>query len=219
MRSSFVSVARRVTYVASKRAASAPLQARVVVLTCERARPAATVACTNTIWKAVKSSTPTPPYAVDAPDGEHDLEDLEEHGAGVEGIVDFAAEHEDANKINMSHDAGTGSGAFAVDAPDGEHDLEDLEEHAAGVENMIDFASKREDVDEINASHEAGATAAFAVDAPDGEHDLEDVEEHGRAAGRIIDAAAVLEDPGEVKKHQELQRRARIEAEIHPPVF
>lgn len=218
MRSSFVSAARRVADVASKRAASAAFRSRAIAPSFASMRPAATVACTNTIWKAVES-TPTPPYAVDAPGGEHDLEDLEEHGAGVEGIVDFAAKHEDANKINMSHDVGAGGGAFAVDAPDGEHDLEDLEEHAAGVENMIDFASKREDVNEIIASHEAGATAAFAVDAPDGEHDLEDVEEHGRAAGHIIDAAAVLEDPEEVKKHQELQRKARVEAEIHPPVF
>ena len=66
-------------------------------------------------------------YAVDAPDGEHDLEDVEEHMEGVKRIIDFASISEDVNSIKMEHDVVmAGKPIFAVDAPDGEHDFEDL---------------------------------------------------------------------------------------------
>ena len=66
------------------------------------------------------------PYAVDAPDGDHDLENIEEHMEGVNRIIDVAAVTEDAQAITEMHDAVLGKTLFAVDAPDGEHDFEDM---------------------------------------------------------------------------------------------
>ena len=45
------------------------------------------------------------PYAVDAPDGDHDLEDIGEHMKGVQRIIDVASITEDANAITEMHDA------------------------------------------------------------------------------------------------------------------
>lgn len=147
-------------------------------------------------------------YAVDAPDGDHDYQDMAEHSLGVRTIVDFAALHENVNEINALHEAGK-SRPFAVDAPDGEHDLEGMEEHASGVASIVDFAASHENPKEINAMHEAGKVRAFAVDAPDGEHDLEDLEEHAVGVSSIIGEAAVLEDAEAVKKHQLIQTQTR----------
>lgn len=69
----------------------------------------------------------TTPYAVDAPDGDHDLEDIEEHLAGVNRIIDVASVTEDADAITAIHEAVFGGKTmFAVTNPDGEHDLEDV---------------------------------------------------------------------------------------------
>eukprot|EP00984_Skeletonema_dohrnii_P013388 scaffold5544_cov126-Skeletonema_dohrnii-CCMP3373.AAC.1 len=89
------------------------------------------------------------PYAVDGPDGDHDLEDVEEHMEGVNRIIDFAAVTEDADSITKVHEAVLGTTLFAVDAPDGEHDLEDVEEHLTGVDRIIDEASALEDPLEV----------------------------------------------------------------------
>mmetsp|Transcript_15928 Transcript_15928/g.26897 ORF Transcript_15928/g.26897 Transcript_15928/m.26897 type:complete len:161 (-) Transcript_15928:144-626(-) len=89
------------------------------------------------------------PYAVDGPDGDHDLEDVEEHMEGVNRIIDFAAVTEDADSITKMHEAVLGTTLFAVDAPDGEHDLEDVEEHMTGVDRIIDEASALEDPLEV----------------------------------------------------------------------
>lgn len=43
-------------------------------------------------------------FAVDAPDGEHDLEDLEEHAEGVKKIIDFAARAEDPKTVEVHHE-------------------------------------------------------------------------------------------------------------------
>lgn len=66
------------------------------------------------------------PFAVDAPDGDHDLEDIEEHLAGVNRIINVAAVTENAAAINAMHDAVLSNTLFAVTNPDGEHDLEDV---------------------------------------------------------------------------------------------
>ena len=90
------------------------------------------------------------PYAVDAPDGDHDLEDIEEHMKGVQRIIDVASVTEDADAITEMHIAVFGGKKlFAVDAPDGEHDLEDLEEHLLGVDRIINSASALEDPLEV----------------------------------------------------------------------
>jgi len=153
-------------------------------------------------------------YAVDAPDGEHDREDLEEHKMGVENIINYAASHEDAAEINAEHAAGSAK-AFAVDAPDGDHDLEDVEEHGQQVKSFINAAASIDNSEEINAEHAAGSANAFAVDAPDGEHDLEDVEEHGQQVKSFIDDAAKIENLDEIKTQQEIRKGTRVEAERH----
>ena len=89
------------------------------------------------------------PYAVDGPDGDHDLEDVEEHMEGVNRIIDFAAVTEDADSITKVHEAVLGTTLFAVDAPDGEHDLEDVEEHSTGVDRIIEEASLWEEAEEV----------------------------------------------------------------------
>ena len=89
------------------------------------------------------------PYAVDAPEGDHDLELVESHMKGVNRIIDVAAVTEDADAISKMHDAVLGKTLFAVDAPDGEHDFEDMEEHLAGVDRIIDEASLWEEVEEV----------------------------------------------------------------------
>ncbi|KAL7501688.1 hypothetical protein ACHAWT_009557 [Skeletonema menzelii] len=96
----------------------------------------------------------TAPYAVDAPDGDHDLEDVEEHMEGVNRIINVAAVTEDADAITKMHEAVFSTNLFAVDAPDGEHDLEDVEEHLSGVDRIIDEASVLEDPLEVEHDHD-----------------------------------------------------------------
>ena len=100
----------------------------------------------------LSSSTP---YAVDGPDGDHDLEDVEEHMAGVNRIIDIASVTEDAGAITEIHDAVFGGKTFfAVDGPDGEHDLEDMEEHLTEVNRIISSASALEDPLEMKHEHD-----------------------------------------------------------------
>ncbi|KAL3805308.1 hypothetical protein HJC23_009015 [Cyclotella cryptica] len=94
------------------------------------------------------------PFAVDAPDGEHDLQDIEESSTWAKRTVDLASVTEDTKTINEIHDAVLGKQMFAVDAPDGEHDLEDVEEHMEGVKNIIDEASLFEDPDEVKTQQQ-----------------------------------------------------------------
>mmetsp|Transcript_14541 Transcript_14541/g.30596 ORF Transcript_14541/g.30596 Transcript_14541/m.30596 type:complete len:159 (+) Transcript_14541:152-628(+) len=89
------------------------------------------------------------PFAVDAPDGDHDLQDVEESADWAKRTVEVASITEDANAINQVHDAVLGSKVFAVDAPDGEHDLEDVEEHLTGVNAIIEDASLFENPEEV----------------------------------------------------------------------
>mmetsp|Transcript_7470 Transcript_7470/g.16297 ORF Transcript_7470/g.16297 Transcript_7470/m.16297 type:complete len:155 (+) Transcript_7470:306-770(+) len=89
------------------------------------------------------------PYAVDAPDGDHDLKDMAESSEWTKKTVDVASVLEDAQAINEMHDAVLGKKLFAVDAPDGEHDLEDVEEHKDGVERIIEEARLFENPDEV----------------------------------------------------------------------
>ena len=95
------------------------------------------------------------PYAVDGPDGDHDLEDVEEHMEAVNRIIDVASVTEDADAITEMHDAVFGGKTlFAVDAPDGEHDLEAMEEHLTGVNRIINSASALEDPLEVKHEQE-----------------------------------------------------------------
>eukprot|EP01083_Nonionella_stella_P039416 107191_1 len=89
------------------------------------------------------------PFAVDAPDGGHDLQDVEESNDWAKRAVDVASATEDADAITEMHDAVLGETLFAVDAPDGEHDMEDVEEHMMGVNKIIDEASLFENVEEV----------------------------------------------------------------------
>lgn len=88
-------------------------------------------------------------YAVDAPNGDHDLQDMEESTDWVNRVVAVASVTEDAAAINESHNFVLGKTLFAVDAPDGEHDMEDVEEHMKGVENIIIEASLFENPEEV----------------------------------------------------------------------
>mmetsp|Transcript_9276 Transcript_9276/g.16799 ORF Transcript_9276/g.16799 Transcript_9276/m.16799 type:complete len:160 (+) Transcript_9276:119-598(+) len=89
------------------------------------------------------------PYAVDAPDGDHDLQNLEESYDWAKRTIDVASAVEDADAITQMHESVLGSKLFAVDGPDGEHDLEDVEEHLAGVDKIIKQASVLENADEV----------------------------------------------------------------------
>eukprot|EP00571_Detonula_confervacea_P015644 CAMPEP_0172310158 /NCGR_PEP_ID=MMETSP1058-20130122/11326_1 /TAXON_ID=83371 /ORGANISM="Detonula confervacea, Strain CCMP 353" /LENGTH=140 /DNA_ID=CAMNT_0013022927 /DNA_START=70 /DNA_END=492 /DNA_ORIENTATION=+ len=94
------------------------------------------------------------PYAVDAPDGDHDLQDLEESSDWAKRIIDVASVTEDADAITEMHDAVLGRRVFAVDGPDGEHDFEDMEEHLAGVNRIIAQASVLENPDKVRDEQE-----------------------------------------------------------------
>jgi hypothetical protein len=101
------------------RAATAKLPAAAIC-----GAPVAQATVARYASRFLSSSTP---YAVDAPDGDHDLEHIEEHMEGVNRIIDVASVTEDADAITEMHDAVFGGKTmFAVDAPDGEHDFEDL---------------------------------------------------------------------------------------------
>ncbi|KAL3759338.1 hypothetical protein ACHAWU_009117 [Discostella pseudostelligera] len=68
------------------------------------------------------------PYAVDAPNGDHDFQDLEESSGWVKRTILVASVTEDADAITEMHNAVLqGKRVYAVDAPDGEHDLEDMD--------------------------------------------------------------------------------------------
>ena len=67
-----------------------------------------------------------PAFAVDAPDGIHDDQDIEESHDWANRTVTMAAVTEDAAAINEMHNAAKREALFAVDAPDGEHDGEDV---------------------------------------------------------------------------------------------
>ena len=100
------------------RAATAKLPAAAIC-----GAPVAQATVARYASRFLSSSTP---YAVDAPDGDHDHEHIEEHMEGVNRIIDVAAVTEDAQAITEMHDAVLGKTLFAVDAPDGEHDFEDM---------------------------------------------------------------------------------------------
>uniref|UniRef100_A0A7S4N0I5 Uncharacterized protein n=1 Tax=Odontella aurita TaxID=265563 RepID=A0A7S4N0I5_9STRA len=177
--------------------------ARRAVLTSSKKVP-------STVRIASARALSTKIYAVDAPDGEHDFQDREEHANGVGTIIGFAATTENAATIEAERAAGQAPpGVFAVDAPDGEHDLEELEEHKKAVDNIIDYAARFENAEEIDRMHETGKAKVFAVDAPDGEHDLKDLEEHAAGVNKIIDEAAFLENAEVVRKHQKMQEDTR----------
>eukprot|EP00804_Cyclotella_cryptica_P014997 CCRYP_000605-RA/>CCRYP_000605-RA protein AED:0.08 eAED:0.08 QI:286/1/1/1/1/1/3/275/160 len=94
------------------------------------------------------------PYAVDAPDGDHDLQEIEESSSWAKRTIDLASITEDADAITEMHQAVLGKQLFAVDGPDGEHDFEDVEEHLAGVHRIINSASVLEDPEEIKKDHQ-----------------------------------------------------------------
>eukprot|EP00567_Pseudictyota_dubia_P018319 CAMPEP_0197433180 /NCGR_PEP_ID=MMETSP1175-20131217/1117_1 /TAXON_ID=1003142 /ORGANISM="Triceratium dubium, Strain CCMP147" /LENGTH=172 /DNA_ID=CAMNT_0042961481 /DNA_START=190 /DNA_END=708 /DNA_ORIENTATION=+ len=169
MRAALITVARRAAVVASRQAA-APRTALFFQAVSARRPVDFSLRTFQTNEEVVEEVNKAPEgklYAVDAPDGEHDMEDLEEHKKGVEDIINFAANNEDPNAINAVHAAGSAK-AFAVDAPDGEHDLEDVEEHGQQVSSFIDDAAKMEDPDEIKRQQELrGATLAEAERHPE----------------------------------------------------
>src|SRR6056300_709632 len=92
---------------------AAPMIARAPIAQATVARYAA-----SHRWKSA--------YAVDAPDGTHDDQDLEESADWAKRVVDVASATEDTAAINKMHDAVFEKTMFAVDAPDGQHDLEDV---------------------------------------------------------------------------------------------
>ena len=101
-----------------------PILARTVVVAPTIAR--ATVARFSTNIGGRFRFKSAPAYAVDAPDGIHDDQDIEESHDWANRTVTMAAATEDAAAINEMHDAAKREALFAVDAPDGEHDGEDL---------------------------------------------------------------------------------------------
>jgi succinate dehydrogenase flavin-adding protein (antitoxin of CptAB toxin-antitoxin module) len=92
-------------------------------------------------------------FAVEAPDGTPDYE-LKRGLKEVDEIIDFAAEHEDADMVKKQHEIEEAAGeaarkAFAVDAPDGTPNYLFKE-----VDQIIDYAASHEDVDMVNRQHE-----------------------------------------------------------------
>eukprot|EP01083_Nonionella_stella_P148743 471392_1 len=128
------------------RAAAVRASVPMVVPTAIKAASARRVACAS---RRPASSGGGNPFAVDAPDGDHDLQDEEESSAWAKRAIDVASVTEDADAITEMHDAVLGETLFAVDAPDGEHDMEDVEEHMMGVNKIIDEASLFENVEEV----------------------------------------------------------------------
>eukprot|EP01083_Nonionella_stella_P148742 471391_1 len=128
------------------RAAAVRASVPMVVPTAIKAASARRVACAS---RRPASSGGGNPFAVDAPDGDHDLQDEEESSAWAKRAIDVASVTEDADAITEMHDAVLGETLFAVDAPDGEHDLEEMEEHLAMVNSIIDQASVLENPNEV----------------------------------------------------------------------
>ena len=105
----------------------------------------------------VKSSTAArfiTAYACDGPNGDHDLQDVEESSDWAKRAIDIASVVENADEITAMHEAVFGEKLFAVDAPDGEHDMELQEEHLMGVNNIIDQASVLESPDEVRCEQQ-----------------------------------------------------------------
>jgi hypothetical protein len=151
-------------------------------------------------------------FAVDAPDGTPDFE-LSKNQSEVKQIIDFAAEHEDVDKVIRSHqkdrkDHARAMKTFAVDAPDGMSD-DEMRVEMKYVDDIIEYAAEHENVKDVNKRHTAESAEhdqdlkVLAVDAPDGTSDDEfkvDME----AVDRIIYVAADNEDTAEVlKRHKE----------------
>lgn len=122
MRTAFSVLARRATHsVASKRAPPAPCVTFVKNL--------------------------SGPGAVDAPDGTSDATRVEDKKQ-VDQIIDYAAEHEDKDKIEFEHK----QQMRGVDSPDGTSEAMN-EEDMKQVDEIIDYASKHEDKDKIEYEH------------------------------------------------------------------
>ena len=99
------------------------------------------------------------PFAVDAPDGEHDLQD----------IVSLFACYLPLIQTNKSWSAFSNFMYWCTIQPK-------QEESSSWAKRTIDVASVTEDADAITEMHHAVlGKQMFAVDGPDGEHDLEDV--------------------------------------------
>lgn len=102
-----------------------PILARTVVVAPTIARATVARFSTNIIGGRFRFKS-APAFAVDAPDGIHDDQDIEESHDWANRTVTMAAVTEDAAAINEMHDAAKREALFAVDAPDGEHDGEDV---------------------------------------------------------------------------------------------
>jgi hypothetical protein len=151
-------------------------------------------------------------FAVDAPDGTSDAQAKANHDA-VNDIINYAANHEDYDKVIEQHQQARFERArarktFAVDAPDGSPDA-----NLDAVNDIINYAADHEDYDKVVKQHQqarferARARKTFAVDAPDGSPDdllrrsKEEVDE-------IINYAAAHEDIDMINK-----QHALVEAE------
>jgi hypothetical protein len=86
-------------------------------------------------------------FAVDAPDGTSDAmrrENLKQ----VNEIIDYAAEHEDKDKVRLEHQ----QAIRGVEAPDGTSDVMQKEDLKT-VEEIIDYAAKHEDKEHVEYEH------------------------------------------------------------------
>ncbi|KAL7438458.1 hypothetical protein ACHAXH_003499 [Discostella pseudostelligera] len=138
-----------ISFTILRRAASASGAVRAITTTSRGARVLEAAFVAGRGYNAPRFMSGGSLYAVDAPNGDHDLQDVEESTDWVKRVVAVASATEDAAAINESHNAVLGKILFAVDAPDGEHDMEDVEEHMKGVENIIQEASLFENPEEV----------------------------------------------------------------------
>ena len=150
-------------------------------------------------------------FAIDAPDGSCDYE-ANMNRSEIKKIIDFAAEHEDIDKVLEDHqkdrwDRKQAMKLSAVDGPDGFSDDEMMIDQDA-VDKIIDDAADNEDIAAIHRQHEeeeqalAESLKTFAVDGPDGWTD-DEMLDGNEAVRKLIDFAAEHENAYTVlKEHQ-----------------
>jgi hypothetical protein len=152
-------------------------------------------------------------FAVDAPDGTPD-DLIKRTKEEVDEIINYAATHEDYDKVVNQHQQARFERArarktFAVDAPDGTPD-DLIKRTKEEVEEIINYAAAHEDIDMINKKHELVEAEhemdlkILAIDAPDGTAD-DAVKRNLKEVEQIIEYAAAHEDIDMITKQHELQ--------------
>ena len=136
-------------------------------------------------------------FAVDAPDGTSDAM-RKENLKQVNQIIDFAAEHEDKDKIEYEHKMSI----RGVDAPDGTSD-DMSKENVKQAFETIEYEAKYKD--QIEEAHKMKIRG---VDAPDGMSDAM-IEEDMKEVDQFIEFAAEHEDKDKIEYEHKMEEAVR----------